>query len=137
MKYNRNDPTYEAPSPIGRLLRTIGDKVYAYSGTVEVNSTPATLIEFETQADIYLVSQVIANNTNQSEDFNYKTYLNDKIINEYVLFRAVTRELAQPYPYEFIIPPFSKVKIVAQNWSNNNSRAHTATLTGEVIRGTD
>ena len=120
--------------PIGNF-NIIGGKLYAYSGKIGVNSTPTNLFDVKTDNYTLVCKLSLANNTNANDDFNYKVYLNDVIVNEWVYFRALTIDMAQPYPYEFVIPPFTKVRIVAQNWSNNNTREQSATIVGDVMEG--
>ena len=118
--------------PIGNL-NIINSKLYVYSGQIGVSNVVTTLMDVTTQQDGLDCALVIANNTNNNEDFNYKVLLNDVIVNEWVYFRALVQDIAQPYPYEFIVPPFTNLKVLGQNYTNGNTRNHTATLTGDTF----
>lgn len=106
---------------------------YAYSGEIAVGSSVKTLLEFQTNSE-YLISEIqIMNGTTSNEDFKYVVYFNDVAVARWHFLYASTIHQLLPNPLYLVIPPFTTVKIKANNLDSSTERIHTAVVTGKVI----
>jgi len=103
---------------------------YAYSGIVGVDSTEETLIEFDTNSE-YLDSKILMfNESGSGDDFRYKVKLNDIVVVS--MYANSGNDFLLDTPIIMIIPPFTNVKITADNISSGTNRNHTANFYGKV-----
>jgi len=105
---------------------------YAYSGIKGVNLTETTLLLMQTNSE-YLISKLqVLQGTTSNEDFLYRTYFNDVLIATWHCLQVSTIDINMPNTYNLIIPPFTTVKVTAENRTSNTDRDHSATLTAKV-----
>ena len=105
---------------------------YAYSGVMGITNTETTMIEFNTNSE-YLKGKVLFSYVdNDTEDYRYRIYLNDTIV-QVILQGRKDYDFMFEYAIPIIIPPFSNVKLTAQNIDNSNSRTQIASLTAEAF----
>jgi len=116
--------------PIGQLNQ-IGNNVYAYSGNLSVINAQTTLLEFVTNNDYIDAKFDIANGSGSGDDFRYYIMFNDIIV---VHIYGGTSDVFNQFsmPKYLIVPPYTNVKLTAQNISTGSARAHTATMIGEI-----
>ena len=133
--FNKNDPTYMAPSPIGRLLRIIGNDCYAYSGNGSFNDTARTLLDFHTGSEVIKGTWYPYRNDNDSLDSSHRIYFNDIIVQEMKLGSGGSNWGGKSP--EVLIPPFTHVKATIINVSNTSNGNGAISFTGKVTRGDD
>ena len=104
---------------------------YGYSGVIAVNNNETSLLLFQTNSE-YLNAQIsMFNGSGSGDDFLYKIYFNDIVV---VDTYANSSNVEPTYfnPIRIIIPPFTTVKITADNVSGSSARNHTAIVTAKV-----
>ena len=105
---------------------------YAFSGIVDVNNTETRLLLLNTQSEYLLTELQVLQGTTSNEDFLYKVFFNNVIVAQWHCLQVTDKEINMPNIYNFIIPPFTLVKVAAQNTSSATTRNHSATLTAKV-----
>jgi hypothetical protein len=105
---------------------------YAFSGIVDVNNSETQLLLLNTQSEYLLAELQVLQGTTSNEDFLYKVFFNNVIVAQWHCLQVTTIDTNMPNIYNFIIPPFTLVKVTGQNTSSSTNRDHTATLTGKV-----
>ena len=105
---------------------------YAFSGIVDVNNTETQLLLLNTQSEYLLTELQVLQGTTSNEDFLYKVFFNNVIVAQWHCLQVTDKEINMPNIYNFIIPPFTLVKVTAQNTSSATTRNHSATLTAKV-----
>jgi len=116
---------------VGLNLNVIGNHAYAYSGSVSVGTTETTLLEFTT-GNYYLVATVhFSKNNPDGDDMMYQVYLDNiamiGIVDEYSQIRDV---FFTPIP--LIIPPYTGVKVTADDLTTDNGRPIFASIVGKI-----
>ena len=108
-------------------------RCYAYSGIMSINQNETTMIEFDVNSE-YIISHIQFNsNLSLGDDmFRFKVYINNVVIQAHVAGR---HDYDQKYEnfLQVIIPPFSTVKLTAQNINDTNARDQIVSLTGEAV----
>jgi hypothetical protein len=104
---------------------------YAYSGINGVNATEETLIEFNTNSEYLDAKVLFYNESGSADDFRYKVKFNNVVV---VSAYANSSNVSPSYfnPIEVIIPPFTNVKLTADNTSADTNRNHTAHVYAKV-----
>jgi len=115
----------------GLGIRYVGDYCYAYSGEHDVSNSEITLLEDTTGSGLIRGHAQFGYGEPTGEDFRYLIYFNDLIVLNQVASGTTDTPIG-PMFYALIIPPFTKVKLTAENLSSSNAREHTALLTGRV-----
>ena len=137
--YNKNDPTYEAPTPTGSNLRIIGDRCYAYSGAVTITSGAdayRTLLRFNTTADALDLDFQVGSEDATGSDLYYKVIINDATVLTQVNTTAYQTNTYGFSPLNIIVPPFAKVEFTAKRGSGSDYEVY-GLITGNVLRGMD
>jgi len=117
---------------VGTLQFTPDNKhAYGFSGSIGVNATEETLLEFKTNSEyldaIILFSYVQA----VTENFFYKIYFNDILVQGYITTdSAIYTSPDNLIP--IIIPPFTNVKLRAINSTDNNIRQQLVSIKAKV-----
>jgi len=124
-------PPTASTASVGLDIRYIGQFCYAYSGEHDVALSEVSLIDTISGAGIIRGSAQFAYGEPTGEDFRYRIYFNDIIIMNQVVSGTTDTPIG-PMFYKLIIPPFTKVKMTAENLSSSNAREQTALLTGRV-----
>jgi len=115
----------------GLGIRYIGDFAYAYATMTDVSDSETTLIESTTGSGIIVGQCQFGYGEQTGEDFRYLIYFNDQIIMNQVVSGTTDTPIG-PMFYKLVIPPFTKVKMTAENLSSSNAREQTALVTGRV-----
>jgi hypothetical protein len=105
---------------------------YAFSGIVDVNNSETQLLLLNTQSEYLLSKLTVLQGTTSNEDFLYKVFFNDIAVAQWHCLQVTTINTNMPNVYDFVIPPFTVVKVTAQNTSSATNRDHSATLTAKV-----
>jgi len=105
---------------------------YAYSGIIGVVGSEITLLLMETNSEYILSELQILQGTTSNEDFKYKVFFNNVIVAQWHCLQVTDKEINIPNAYFLTIPPFTIVKVTAENTSSGTSREHSVTLTGKV-----
>jgi len=113
-------------------LSFVGDRVYAYSGSIAVDGTEKDLLNFTSGAKALSCNVQFNYVQGVTEDFFYKIYFNDTLVQGYL-----TTHLAQYTSPDnlipIIIPPLTRVKLTATNVTDNNARSQIVSITGKVL----
>jgi len=116
-------------------LEITGDFCYAYSGEVDINNVEASLLEFRTGNFTAVMDlQFNYSGASSSDDYIYKTYLNDRVVQAYIMTNS------DQYGYQntivqIIVPPYTQVKCTADNQSSGTARPQICSVTGRIYRG--
>ncbi len=107
-------------------------RCYAYSGIIDVGSTETNLLDFDTNSEYIEASINLTNSGNLSfdEDFYFQVYFNDVVVYAVLLEQPKVMNTSPPVP--FLIPPFTNVKVSADNVSDADARKISAHLIGNV-----
>jgi hypothetical protein len=127
------NPTSGNPAGIGKSLQYVGNKAYAYSGTVSVSSNQVeTLLEFHTGTSNFAGFLSIQNGSGSGDDFKYRLNINGEEVSN---IHAGTSDIFNQFqfPLDVIFPAFSKIQLTAENLTSTTGRDHTAILTGEIF----
>ena len=117
---------------IGKSIRYIGDYVYAYSGEIAVPSSlgEVTLLEDMSGSGLIVGDYQFFYGTSATDEYIYKMYFNGLIGMSYMVTNL--RESTPDVKIGVILPPFTQIKLTAQNLSTDNGRLQAATLIGRV-----
>ena len=116
---------------VSQGLQYIGDYCYAYSGEYDVSNSETTLINTVTGSGIINGQAQFGYGEQTGEDFRYLIYFNDLVIMNQVVSGTTDTPIG-PMFYALIIPPYTKVKMTAENLSSSNAREQTALVTGRI-----
>jgi len=115
----------------GKDIRFIGKHCYAYSGLVGCTNVETDLLNTTTGAGYILCNIQFNYVTDSGNNFNYKIYLNNIVVQAYFLTSAE----AYTEPDNLIpllIPPESTLRCTAQNASTSTEIDVIVSLTGRV-----
>jgi len=118
----------------GLELNYIQDKCFAYSGAIGVPNVETTLIE--TQSGSGVIDAIIqcSYGPPESDNMQYKIYFNGIVVMAFAMSGSVDSGNWQGMLYHFIIPPYTNIKVTAQNTTSTTERDQTASLTGKVYK---
>jgi len=118
----------------GLELNYIQDKCFAYSGAIGVPNSETTLIDTQSGSGVIDAIIQVSYGTPDSDNMQYKIYFNEIIVMQFSMSGAVDQGNWQTMLYHFVIPPYTNIKITAQNTTAVTERIQTATLTGKVYK---
>ncbi len=120
----------------GKGLRYIQNWVYAYSGEIAVNNVEGTLIEARSASGIIVGHFQQQYFGGSSDNYKWRIYFNDQAIAA-VQEPGITTAVGNTFfQINLIIPPFTLIKITAQNVTDTSSNDMGAILTGRVYGAT-
>ena len=109
---------------------------YAYSGLVDVNNNETVLAEFTTGSEI--IEAIIQNfyagvssGSQPNPNVQFQTKFNSQVITSYVTFDSAT-DNAVKNAIHVVIPPYTKVSLVAINAETTAVIQLAATINGRV-----
>jgi len=106
-------------------------RCYAFSGVISVNGTETQLMEFDTNTE-YLDAIIQFNYVQAvTEDYFYKIYFNDIIVQGYLATHSA-QYTSPDNLIPIIIPPFTNVKLTAENVTDNNARNQLVSIKGDA-----
>jgi len=114
----------------GLTLRTVGNYCYAYSGVVGVDAEK-TLLEFNSGA-LLIRSRSQAGYPNTSgDDFTYRIYFNNIVVYAFTSGGSNPHHEVDTW-IDLIVPPFTRVKLTAENLDTGNERDQCFIFTGRL-----
>ena len=131
MPHEASVPPEASTASTGLGIRYIGKHCYAYSGLVGCTNVETDLLNTTTGAGYILCNIQFNYVTDSGNNFNYKVYLNDIVVQAYFLTSAE----AYTEPDNLIpllIPPQSTLRCTAQNASTSAEIEIITSLTGRV-----
>jgi len=116
----------------GRTLRSVGSFIYGYSGAVDCDNTETDLINSNSGTGV-IYAEIFFDYLESAgtEDFLFRVYLNDLLIYAYTKDQATDASPGNWFP-KLIVPPFSHLKITAQNITDTTPREMAVGVTGRV-----
>lgn len=103
---------------------------YAYSGEVDVDNNNTILLEFNTNSEYLNASIQIYNTSGSGDDIRYTIEFDNIVVMSQYINNA--NDLPRNNPYIMAIPPFTNVKIRADNLSAATLRNHTTHVYAKV-----
>lgn len=97
-----------------KTLSVVGNKCYAYSGTMTLAGETKTALDFASPKQIIYAKLFLNYNSssfNAGERIGYNVYLNDVEIVEAIYGDNVQSPTSAPYDLELVIPPLTRVKV--------------------------
>jgi len=125
-------PPDASTASTGLEIRYISDFAYALSGAVGVPNTETTLLDGITGAGVLDAIIQCSYGPPEADNMQYKIYFNEIIVMQFSISGAVDNGNWQSMLYHFILPPFTQVKVTAQNTTSTTERVQTASLTGRL-----
>lgn len=118
-------------SGVGTLQFTPDNNVaYAYSGEIGVDNNNTILLEFNTNNEYLNASIQIYNTSGSGDDIRYTIEFNNVVVLSKYINNA--NDLPRNNPIIMAIPPFTNVKIRADNLSAATERIHTTHVYAKV-----
>ena len=116
----------------GLAIRYVGDHCYSYSGLIPVASSQGevTLIEDMSGSGFIVGNCQFFYGVSSTNEFLYRIYFNDVVGIAYHVHNF--RDSTPDEKVGVIIPPFTKIKLTAENLSADTGRNQSASLTGRV-----
>ena len=120
------------PAGTGTSLNYIGDHAYGYSGVVGVDNNETSLIDATTGA-LYIVGQVTFSYPEfNSDNYRYRIYIDEQQVWGIEVGGGTDANLIDPV--DIMIPPYSRVRITADNAASASSVNQVAILVGRVYQ---
>ena len=115
-------------------LEIVGKHCYAYSG-VQAVTAETSLLDFKSPGRAYIVGSFLFSYLPASgDDFVYKIYFNEAIIQQYIVPEA--RAYTEPdNVIPVVIPAFTQVKATAENVASGTERDQIVSFVGELFYG--
>jgi hypothetical protein len=108
-----------------------GNYAYAYSGAIAVPNAATTLNLFTTGSEVLVMQWVPAYVEEAGDNMQFRVHFNDE--NSYQT-TLDSRLVGSPFTYiNFIIPPYTTVKVTCENKSGSSPVNVMSNFTGEVI----
>ena len=123
------------PSGTGSSLNYVGNHAYAYSGSIEAtNAVDSTMLDFTTSSSYVKATAQFyyGDNSATSDDMIYTLKINNETIFSYLVNDPVNPPASSHNYINIILPPFSRVQILAKNRSSSTPREVYATISGRV-----
>jgi len=120
----------------GLTFNYIGKSVYAYSGVVVIANSEIALIDTRSEGDVIKVrwqwNYTTTGDAVTTDDYTFFFYLND--IKLTAVVSSVSDRFKENANYlEFIIPPYTALKITAINKTGSTNHNCYATITGKIV----
>ena len=103
---------------------------YAYSGVIGVDTANTIMLEFNTNSEYLNASIQIYNTSGSGDDIRYTIEFDNVVVMSQYINNA--NDLPRNNPYIMAIPPFTNVKIRADNLSSATARDHTTHVYAKV-----
>jgi hypothetical protein len=120
------------PTGIGTSINYIGNHAYGYSGSIDVNNTETTLLEFSTGQQ-YMISKIQFNYVSpDSDNIQYRVYINNEVVQTFQSDHANLTHVFPDSVLNILIANESRVKLTAQNVTSSSNRPQIVSLVGRV-----
>ena len=121
------------PSGIGSTINYIGEHVYASSGIITIDNTETNLLKFTIASSQYVVATFYFNMIQaQGEQYLYKIYVNEQVINGYNAPGGSDTVTAADNPIKVLLAPNDEVRATAQNSQSTAARDQIVSMVGRV-----
>ena len=133
------NPTGASFTGPAEALEIIGDHAFAYSGQLQIDTTPVTHLDF-TSGNYYLVGEIsfIGATIASDPDAGARTIFL-VTFNDADLFTAKTESVSEDMPQApvvpIIIPPYTEVKITVDSNTDTAGMITSVNITGRIYRG--
>ena len=130
------NPTGGSFTGPAQQLEITGDFIYGISGNVATTNAETELLETTTGNFIIEGRAQFSYNANASDNFHYKIYFNDSEVFSYLAGHGSAE--GSEYPdnvIPLIIPPYTKIKLTAENLSSGSAHNQMVMITGKIHRG--
>ena len=120
------------PTGIGTSINYIGNHAYGYSGSIDVNNTETTLLEFSTGQQ-YMISKIQFNYVSpDSDNIQYRVYINNEVVQTFQSDHANLTHVFPDSVLNILIANESRVKLTAQNVTSSSNRPQIVSLVGRI-----
>jgi len=118
----------------GLDLNYVGDKVFAYSGAVEVPNSQTKLLNFQTGNKIISGRMYTGycSASNVTDDMTFEIKLNGQLISARYTDTSKEGNTHNMIYFTMIIPPYSLVEVFSTNASSSTGRGVCAIFTGSM-----
>ena len=121
------------PSGISSGLTYVGDFVYLNSGIIDCDNAETTLGDFITSNQVIDAIIQFYYAEFSSDDFQYLVKLNGQTIVQYHVSDSHGTGASEPDNQIYLIlPPYSRVELLAKNVSTGTSREQCVTMRGRL-----
>ena len=120
------------PTGVGTSINYIGDRVFGYSGSLSIDDTEATMLEFTTGSEIIVAEVQINMLERTGDEFLGQVYLNGSVIAGIQTGNS-TNNNEPSFPIRLVIGPYTLVTITADNVSSSGARAICCQFTGRIV----
>jgi len=121
---------------VGKTLNYIGRHAYAYSGAVSGNNTEFTVLEFETNSQYIEGFWRVGYAAGTYRNYDFRLLFNDIQVEQLFLITS-SSDSNQQFPHQIIIPPFTKLKVLAANTEDSTTQSVNAIVTGKIYGKVD
>jgi len=124
-------PTSASTASTGLGIRYVGHNAYAYSGSIDVDGTETTLLDFTTGAGyITAIFQGMYYQNNETDNMEFNLKLNDNIVADFIMGDSTVP--INLLPIYLVIPPLTHVIVNGQNIGSSSPRAIGINMVGMV-----
>ena len=120
----------------GKGIRYIGKHCYAYSGSIQADTTPVEHLNFTTgsgyiMAEFTCIGSIIASNPAMGDNSIFPITFNDILV---ATLKTETREEDMPTVtiITLVIPPFTKIIVKCDSSADTAGNETSVTVTGRV-----
>ena len=117
---------------VAQALDLYGNFAAAYSGGVSVDNNETTLVEFTSGNFIFVGNWRADYFENAGDDVRWVLYFNDSKIQSISSNRNY--EAGKEGPVDIVIPPYTQVKITAQNITDTSTLELMTSMMGAIYR---
>jgi hypothetical protein len=113
-------------------FQTIGDRIYGLNQGVDTGNqnVETTMFQSDTGSYYTVAKFRFSINSSSSDDIQMKIYFNNIVIfAEYATSGTVESDM---FPIDLIIPPFTQVKMTAENKASSTGREIFTVITGRM-----
>jgi len=124
-------PPTASVASVGPGIRYVGQNVYAYSGSIDVDNNETNLLDFTTGAGyITTIFQGMYYHNNETDNMEFNIKLNDNIVADFIMSDSTVP--TNLIPIFLVIPPFTHVIVNGQNIGSTSPRAIGFNMVGRV-----
>jgi len=116
----------------GPSIRYVGNFAYVQSGIVSVTDASTTLADFTTGSEVIDAIIQFYYAELSGDNMRYTVKMNGEIITTYEVSESTSGATYMDPQIYLILPPFTRVELLAENESSSTGRNQTATMKGTV-----
>ena len=120
------------PAGTGTALNYVLNRVYAYSGGISTNGNETDLLNFSTGNEV-LHTTVYVSSLTSTDAFQFNVYINGEVSFFAKFMAGANYGMPRNVEMPMLLPPFSEVRITAQNVTDTTSHDCCATVTGVIV----